>query len=324
MHTTSTRNDQHGKQWRWRRVRPWPVVAALVWTVVTAGLIHTPGVESTAVAAALPAQGPVARYLFNGNAQDSSGFGHNGVTHNVTLTSNRFGNGSSAYSFNGTDGYIEIPDNNALSLSTTGQLSISVWMRPGTLTFPDSEPENRAKEQQYVHWLGKGEGNQQEWAFRMYNFDDAKDDPSSYDNRSNRTSFYLFNLAAPSGQSNYGVGTYWQEKVQALTWYHYVAVVNKAGSFNNCAGNITLYKNGRLVSSQVGAKVRSQWCFTDTISGQTVTIKPQNGSAPLRVGTLDPGARDTSFFKGAIDNIYIYNRALSEAEVGQLYADTTP
>jgi len=196
-------------------------------------------------------------------------------------------------------------------------------MRPGTLTFPDSEPETRSgapvpKEQQYVHWFGKGVPDQQEWAFRMYNFDDL----SSDDNRSNRTSFYLFNLRAPAGQPNYGVGTYWQEKLQAQTWYHYVAVVDEYA--NGGAGSITFYKNGSLVSTQAGAKVRSQWSFTDTINEQKVTINPQNGTAPVRVGTLDPSARDTSFFKGAIDNVYVYNRALSAAEVGQLYRDPTP
>src|SRR5918911_4208313 len=88
--------------------------------------------------AATPTQAPVARYLFNGTARDSSG-SHHGVTHHVTLTSNRFGTGSSAYSFNGTNAYIEIPDADAFSLPTTGQLSISAWMRPGTLSFPDTE-----------------------------------------------------------------------------------------------------------------------------------------------------------------------------------------
>ena len=70
--------------------------------------------------AAVPTNGLVARYTFNGNARDSSGRGHHGTLHNVYLTSNRLGNGSSAYSFNGTDAYIEIPDHPDFSVSTTG------------------------------------------------------------------------------------------------------------------------------------------------------------------------------------------------------------
>jgi hypothetical protein len=52
----------------------------------------------------------------NGNTHDSSGFGHHGTLHHVTLTSNRFRRGSSVYSLNGTNAYIEIPDH-ALALN---------------------------------------------------------------------------------------------------------------------------------------------------------------------------------------------------------------
>jgi hypothetical protein len=107
-----------------------------------------------------------------------------------------------------------------------------------------------------------------------------------------------------------------------LTWYHYVAVIDRYA--NKGAGSITFYKNGRLESTQDGAKVSSQLTFTGTVNGQSITINPQNGTAPLRVGTMNPGARDTSFFKGAVDNLYVYNRTLSAAEVMQLYRDPTP
>jgi Concanavalin A-like lectin/glucanases superfamily len=311
--TTGVRDDHGGGRRRWGGLGRGLAGAALVWPLLATGVVHAGAVHAAggaspaaaAAAAAIPTQGLVARYLFNGDASDSSGRGHHGVNHGASPTSNRSGNGSSAYSFNGTDAYVEIPDHNDFSVSTTGRLSVSVWMRPGTLTFPDTEGTG------YVHWLGKGAPDQHEWTFRMYSADNTE-------GRANRTSFYLFNLRAPAGQPNYGVGTYWQEDLQALAWYHYVAVVDKYA--NNGAGRITLYKNGSLVSTQEGAKVRSQWSFTDTINDQTVRINPQNGTAPVRVGTRD----FASFFRGAVDNLYVYNRALSAAEVGQLYRDTTP
>src|SRR5688500_2341746 len=137
-------------------------------------------------AAAAPTNGLVARYGFNGDANDTSGKAHHGVVRNATLTSNRFGRGSSAYSFNGTDAHVEIPDHGDFSVATTGKLSVSVWMRPGTLRFPDPEGSG------YVHWLGKGVAGQHEWAFRMYSSDNTEE-------RGNRTSFYLFNLAGGLG-----------------------------------------------------------------------------------------------------------------------------
>jgi hypothetical protein len=38
--------------------------------------------------------------------------------------------------FDGEDDYIEIPDHADFSLATTGQLSVSAWIRPDVLTFP--------------------------------------------------------------------------------------------------------------------------------------------------------------------------------------------
>ena len=235
--------------------------------------------------AGVPTNGLVASYNFNGNANDLSGKGHYGTLHNVTLTSNRFGNGRSAYSFNGTDAYIEIPDHKDFSVSTTGKLSISVWMRPGTLKFPKVE----GPQKQYVHWMGKGVANQQEWTFRMYSTDNIE-------NRDNRTSFYLFNLIGGEG-----AGSYVQEPVEPGRWYHYVAVVDMS------TDTITWYKNGQFKDQ-------------DPFINSEYHIHPKNGTAPVRIGTKD----FASYFRGAIDNINIYNRALSEFEIGQLYADTTP
>lgn len=47
-----------------------------------------------------PTNGLVAYYPFNGNANDESGFGDNGVVSNAALTADRFGTPNSAYSFN--------------------------------------------------------------------------------------------------------------------------------------------------------------------------------------------------------------------------------
>jgi len=289
MDNNGIRESYLRKHWKGFGKRYGPVVAALVSTVVMAGVTHARGIEAAGVqsasvaAAGAPTQGLVARYLFNGNALDSSGSGRNGVIHNATLTSDRLGNGSSAYSFNGTNAYIEVPDNNAFSLPTTGHLSISVWMRPGTLTFPDTEGTG------YVHWLGKGATNQQEWTFRMYS-------AGNTENRANRTSFYLFNLAGSEG-----AGSYVEEAVTPGTWYHYVAVADMPSD------TIKLYKNGVLEDQ-------------DSFMNSQYHVVPKNGTSPLRIGTRD----FASFFKGAIDNLYIYNRALSATEVQQLFHDTTP
>ncbi|MEN9333736.1 MAG: hypothetical protein RLY35_916, partial [Bacteroidota bacterium] len=47
----------------------------------------------------LPANGLVAWYPFNGNANDESGNGNNGTVNGATLTMDRNGNASGAYGF---------------------------------------------------------------------------------------------------------------------------------------------------------------------------------------------------------------------------------
>jgi Concanavalin A-like lectin/glucanases superfamily len=294
MHTRGVCKDHERRRWRDGSIGRGAVAAALVWVLLAAGVVRAAEVDCpVGDAAGIPTNGLVASYLFDGNTHDAVG-GHHGTPHNVTLTSNRFGRGSSAYSFNGTNAYIQIPDHNAFSLPTTKRLSISVWMRPGTLNFPEYEGTER-----YVHWLGKGVPGQHEWAFRMYN----KDSP-----KPNRTSFYLFNLGGDRG-----TGSYVQELVMSGTWYHYVAVANMR------TDTITWYKNGRQKDRDC-FRYNTSTCNPD--DGVTVEdpVNPQSGTAPVRIGTSD----FDSFFKGAIDNLHIYSRALSVAEVGRLCRDTTP
>jgi len=69
--------------------------------------------------------GLVAYYPFNGNANDESGNGHDGIEKGTFSYGVGF-DGSSA-KFNGTDTFIEIPHSDALSLN--GKFSISVWVK---------------------------------------------------------------------------------------------------------------------------------------------------------------------------------------------------
>jgi hypothetical protein len=81
------------------------------------------------------------------------------------------------------------------------------------------------------HWIGEGEAGQHEWVFRMYN-EHTTDIPP----RPNRISFYVFN---PAGGE--GIGSYFQEPVQAGEWIHVVGMADeektsifKNGEFKKC------------------------------------------------------------------------------------------
>jgi len=105
-------------------------------------------------------------------------------------------------------------------VATTGQLSVSAWIRPDVLTFPAFQSTG------YIHWMGKGAQGQQEWVFRMYN-ETTTDNPP----RPNRISFYVFN---PLGGE--GIGSHFQDPVQAGEWIHVVGVADEATT--------SIYKDG--------------------------------------------------------------------------------
>jgi Na+/H+ antiporter NhaB len=65
-------------------------------------------VSGATLSGSSPSQ-PSAEYLFNGNANDTSGNGHDGTIYGATLAFDRFGNMNSAYSFDGVNDYIAMP-----------------------------------------------------------------------------------------------------------------------------------------------------------------------------------------------------------------------
>jgi hypothetical protein len=218
----------------------------------------------------------VARYLFAGNAVDSGPSGLHGTVYGALPATDRHGNPGNAFYFDGMDDYVEIADNDVFSVSTTGSLTISVWMAPAVTTFEKEEGSG------YVHWLGKGFTNNQEWNFRIYGLDNTE-------GRQNRTSFYVFNLTGGLGS-----GSYVQEPVTTGQWIHFAAVIDQEKTY--------IYKNGILKDS-------------DVYYSDPYWIVPANGSSPVRIGSRD----FNSFFKGAIDDITVFNRALTPSEIVLLY-----
>jgi hypothetical protein len=67
----------------------------------------------------------IAYYPFNGNANDESGKGHNGVNYGATLTNDRFYNSGKAFSFNGSS-YIKV--GHTTDLNPLYGLTLSAWV----------------------------------------------------------------------------------------------------------------------------------------------------------------------------------------------------
>lgn len=70
----------------------------------------------------------IAFYSFNGNANDVTGNGNNGIIKGCTFTTDRFGVSNSAIFFNGLTDAIRVVNNQQLNF--TQSISISFWMKP--------------------------------------------------------------------------------------------------------------------------------------------------------------------------------------------------
>lgn len=92
--------------------------------------------------AAVAHAGVIAEYTFSGNADDTSGNAIHGTVFGATLTADRFGNASSAYSFDGIDDYILLEPVGSTGLSPAS-LTISAWAKTDSTKTLQSIIRNR-------------------------------------------------------------------------------------------------------------------------------------------------------------------------------------
>ena len=75
----------------------------------------------------------VAHYPFCGNANDASPNANHGTVNGATLTTDRFGNANSAYSFNGSSSFISVPGATQNNFGTAN-FSTSIWFKTSSTT----------------------------------------------------------------------------------------------------------------------------------------------------------------------------------------------
>lgn len=223
---------------------------------------------------------------------DLTGHRYNGTYSRggVALAHSTLPNGEKAARYNGTSQHLDIADADALSATTTGQLTTEAWIRPDTTSMPKQESSG------YVMWMGKGSGGQSEYGNRMYQ-DGNKED------RANRISGYVFNRTG-----GLGVGGYFQDTVRTGQWIQVTTVIDLNDHSLSPYGLIRVYKNAALRQ-------------TTGLSQSYATISaPGNGTAPLRIATRDLN----SYFKGGIGKVIIYNAALPQTRIVAHYSAMCP
>ena len=227
--------------------------------------------------------GLFAYYPFTGNANDSSGFGNNGTVYGATLTTDRFGNANSAYSFNSKN-YSAGSLSNEIFIPyqpyfNVNNISISVWVSPSA-----------------YHWTGCSGPCQAEIINR---------NQFGYSNPNGESwGVYLFSNAFNISQGLYGgfkgpnsIGwTYATSQTNSVflnNWHNIIVTYNQ--------NSISVFLDGSLVSSQADNIVMN------TLGNSGISIGVSNQAN----GYWDP-------FDGSIDDVRLYNRALTQQEITYL------
>ncbi len=236
----------------------------------------------------------------SGNGNDGTYFGNPTFGQPGAIANDR----DAAVGFNGppSNDYVEIPDpaTAAFSQPTSGiGLTVEVWMRPDVLTFAGQTADI------YIHWLGKcvsGSG-QCEWGLRFY----SKDSPT----RPNRISAYIWN---PVG--GLGAGAFFQDELVPGQWMHIVAVYEPGDKDTVPPAGVHIYRDG----------VHRQGPPSSGTLYSTFGIVPVHGTLPVRLGTRDAatsGSAAVSYLTGGLDEVAIYPRVLTAAEILENYTVAT-
>jgi len=214
-------------------------------------------------------EGLVAYYPFNGNANDESGFGNNGlVAGNAHLDVDRFGSPNRAFDFQGGSDSISV-SNLSVSTATGAKTTVSFWMN---------------------------------WDGRFYSATDRGCVAFSFS-----ASYHLLFQGAGPGRFGFGtgLGDVWgvnYDSSYSNRWIHVVGIFSNGSTRDN-----VLFVNGvKVASTMTLGGQASQGSWTDSVS-KTATISGWS---------VNPV---TYRFFGGLDDVRIYNRALSDSEVYQLY-----
>jgi hypothetical protein len=122
----------------------------------------------------------------------------------------------------------------------------------------------------------------------------------------NEKQFVMEHWLAPAAGSEEpvwaGAGT-WEDSSDAGKWYHVAGVVDRK------AGATRLYLNGELKNS-------ADW--------EAGKASRDTAKEPWRVGIASPGAQKWAWpAKGLVDDVRLYKKALSDAEIAAIYKDST-
>ncbi len=220
--------------------------------------------------------GLLAWYSFSGNANDNSGNGHNGIVNGATLTADRFGNPSSAYSFNGSNTSIST---NLQGPTSNAARTIACWFKYDSI--------QTVCDQQNV-LVGYG----------------ASSSSCGQACKNFSLEVNVSNGPVEAWVDGVCIATYQTNDSLDSNWHFFAAVYDTSyGDFHD----VKIYVDGEYKTTSGVQFNPSSAVNTDTLSR-------------LLIGAGHYSCQ--RFFKGEIDDIGVWDRALDENELLVLYMGT--
>ena len=219
----------------------------------------------------VPTNGLVGWWPFNGNANDESGNGNNGTVNGATLSADRFGNVAQAYSFDGYNDEVRVPNQSVLNL--IGDFSISGWYK--TSVFPSYNTSHTI--------IGKRDDGLSCCSPNVpYHL--------SVNYAQNGVDFRKPCLAVANGSYNFC------QSDSTVSLYQWINIA-LTYSFDTCR----IYMNGILSHAAF---------FSNSYRSPN--------SSDLLIGSINRAYGD-EYMNGQLDDIGIWNRALTQQEITDLY-----
>jgi Concanavalin A-like lectin/glucanases superfamily len=227
-------------------------------------------------------QGLLAYYPFNGAGSDESGNGYDLVVNGAVLIDSRFGKTQKAYQFNGSSDFMLIP--NILKADSLREFTISVWVNPESLGHNSILSFLSKYPYSCSNYLGFNYSNSvyQTWHQMITEFTP---------NRCT-TSIIKDSIVSPLNK-----------------WTHIVIVQRYNTQFFTKRYDARRYYNGqKLLNPELYS-----------YGSNPIAICFSQGGIIGGNNTTGNFMYNFNFFKGGIDDLRIYDRALSDDEVSQLY-----
>lgn len=230
----------------------------------------------------IPRDGLVAFYPFSGNASDASENGLNGTVNGATLSTDRFSNADHAYNFDGTDDYISLGNPQQLQISTS--ITIAGWVNITAFKGSHNPGTDATAIVKKIYNDPDMGGNPTQGYEILLDYYGGGD-PSFI------THIYSYTGSTLNQFTSMYVG---EHPLSTSNWIFFTMIVD--------AKALKFYQNGTAVNDVTQSK----------------NIITDGSQADLTIG----GTANYYYFNGKIDDIAIYNRALSADEVTQLYTQT--